>query len=519
MSADRSVPPTTRRREVGQTRRRPAQPHAGRPRSTRAGVAAPQALPLRPDPFERRPSDRPRSRPHPRTQTRRGPANRSPRSGAASKEGLGRRIRFIRIVLVLVFLLIVYRLVDVQVFESSRYGASASEELTQQVPIPALRGTIYDRQGSVLALSVATETVLADDFQVQHPQSEARRLAPLLGLSTARLAALLHQDSGYVPLAENVPQARAAQVSAGAFAGITMVASSQRVTPNGSLAAPVLGTVHQSGTGAAGLEYQYNTTLAGKAGSETLLESPSGVVLPGTPVAEHEAARRGTGLELTLDEPLQYTTEQDLAAQIVATHALSGVAEVMDVRTGDILSMASLVNNTPKAGTAATPPTTGTVAKKTAGTISIGPKGPVSEASSDLALTQLYEPGSVFKLVTFSAALQDGLISPSTTFTVPDQIQFDGSTFHDAEVHPTEQLTATQILAQSSNIGTSEIARDLGESRLLAQVGQLGFGTRTGLGYPGEESGHHRRGGPVGADRLRLAAHRPGRRGHRPAGP
>ena len=113
----------------------------------------------------------------------------------------------------------------------------------------------------------------------------------------------------------------------------------------------------------------------------------------------------------------------------------------------------------------------------------------MNEASSNLAVTQLYEPGSVFKLVTFSAALQNGLINPNSVFTVPDQIQLDGSTFHDADPHPTEQLTATQILAQSSNIGTGLIAQGVGESRLLNQVKALGFGQSTGLDFPGESPG------------------------------
>jgi cell division protein FtsI (penicillin-binding protein 3) len=121
--------------------------------------------------------------------------------------------------------------------------------------------------------------------------------------------------------------------------------------------------------------------------------------------------------------------------------------------------------------------------------VSIGPKDAVEEAPSNLAVTQLYEPGSVFKLVTFSAALQEGLISPSSVFTVPDHMQLDGSTFHDAEPHPIESLSATQILAQSSNIGTSEIAQGVGEQRLLAQVKALGFGQPTGLSFPGESPG------------------------------
>src|ERR1700728_3575992 len=141
----------------------------------------------------------------------------------------------------------------------------------------------------------------------------------------------------------------------------------------------------------------------------------------------------------------------------------------MDERTGQILSMAYETAN-PLRAIGVTPPATAT---PSAGVVSIGPNDAVNEASSNLAVTQLYEPGSVFKLVTFSAALQDGLINPNSVFTVPDQISLDGSTFHDAEPHPTEQLSATQILAQSSNIGTSMIATDLGEQRLLNQVKKL----------------------------------------------
>ena len=159
----------------------------------------------------------------------------------------------------------------------------------------------------------------------------------------------------------------------------------------------------------------------------------------------------------------------------------------MDVKTGQILSMANLVATHP--GPVGTTTPAGHDPSAPGGVVPIGPHDAVDEAPNNLAVTQLYEPGSVFKLVTFSAALQDGLINPNSVFTVPDQIKLDGSTFHDAEPHPTEQLTATQILAQSSNIGTSEIAQGVGEQRLLAQVKALGFGQPTGLDFPGESPG------------------------------
>jgi cell division protein FtsI (penicillin-binding protein 3) len=387
-------------------------------------------------------------------------------------------------VLVVALLLLVARLVDVQVLHSAQYTAAARGEASISVPLPSLRGGIYDRNGSPLALSVATDDVVADDFQVTHPVTTATALTGLLHVPAATLATELHRRSGYVVLARQLSQSSAQKIANDNYPGITTVADSKRTVTNGNLATPVLGFTNAAGQGAAGLESGQNQLLSGTAGKETIIESPSGVTLPQSPVADRVGSKAGTGLELTLDTQLQYEAEQALASAIETSNSVSGTAIVMDVKTGQILSMANLAATHPAALGATTTPKVAA-----GGVIPIGPKDAVDEASSNLAVTQLYEPGSVFKLVTFSAALADGLINPNTVFSVPDQIELDGSTFHDAEPHPTESLTATQILAQSSNIGTSEIAQDLGEQRLLAQVKNLGFGESTGLDFPGESPG------------------------------
>jgi cell division protein FtsI (penicillin-binding protein 3) len=388
-------------------------------------------------------------------------------------------------VLVLAVLLLVARLIDVQVLNSGHYQAEAQGESTTTIALTALRGGIYARDGSPLALSVPTDDVIADDFQVAHPVKTADALSPLLGVPAATLAGELHRHTGYVVLAKQLSLNKGQKVAADAFPGITLVNDSKRVVTNGNLASPVLGFTNAAGAGAAGIEYGDNKLLSGTAGRETLIESPSGVALPQSPVADKVGSRAGTGVELTLDPQLQYETEQALAKGIVSSQALDGMAVVMDTKTGQILSMANLVSTHPDAPVSATAPSDA----EADGVIPIGPKDAVNEAPQNYAVTQLYEPGSVFKLVTFSAALQDGLINPNSVFTVPDQITLDGSLFHDADPHPTEQLTATQILAQSSNIGTSEIAQSLGEQRLLAQVKNLGFGLPTGLSFPGESPG------------------------------
>jgi cell division protein FtsI (penicillin-binding protein 3) len=409
------------------------------------------------------------------------------RQGSWASGTFRRRIRLVRILLALALVALVVRLVDVQIVHAGGYEAAARGESSISVSLPSLRGGIYARDGSPLALSVATEDVVADDFQVAHPVKTALALSPLLNIPATTLALKLHERSGYVVLERQLSESTAQKIDADSIPGITLIADSKRVVPNGNLASPVLGFTNAAGQGAAGLEYGDNRLLAGVAGRETIMASPSGVTLPQSPVTNQTATTPGTGIELTIDSQLQYEAEQSLAKAIETSNSMSGTAVVMDVKTGQILTIANLVANHPtaSAGPAATPTTT----TDANGVIPIGPNDAINEAPSNLAVTQLYEPGSVFKLVTFSAALQDDLINPNSVFTVPDQIMLDGSVFHDAELHPTERLTATQILAQSSNIGTSEIAQGVGEQRLLAQVKALGFGQPTGLDFPGESPG------------------------------
>jgi cell division protein FtsI (penicillin-binding protein 3) len=409
----------------------------------------------------------------------------------------------VRILVAAIFGMFTLRLVWIQVVGHAGYAQAARAELTRTIQVPAVRGGIYDRNGSILAISVIRKTVVADPYLITDPASAAAELAPILGTSASVLRGQLTLPSGFVYLAHRVSDQVAAKVAALGINGINLIDEAQRVSPDGQLAAPVVGFVGSDGTGLSGLEYQYQDLLAGKAGSETYQAAPDGVVLStgsgsGAPVP-------GTGLELTIDQSLQYVAERALGAEIVAAHATGGTAIVEDVHTGQILAMANLTATTPGAAPvqgggagsgAAAPSVAPSMAPVPAAQqpAAVAPSVPflppgVQEAPSNTAVTQVYEPGSVFKLVTFSAALTDGLITPQENISVPPDLPMGRYTFHDAEVHGQETLTATQVLAQSSNIGTIEITQRLGRDRLLAQIAHLGFGSPTGLRFPGESQG------------------------------
>ena len=364
---------------------------------------------------------------------------------------------------VLAFALIAGRLVQIQALGISGVGAYWRGEVTRSVAVPVLRGSILSRTGRLLAASIAGSEVVADDLQVNDVNHEAAELAPLLGVTPSRLESELSGRSGFVVLAPFVDPVVARRVAALDAAGITEEPASQRVYPNGTLAADVIGNVHADGSGASGLEYEYNAALAGHAGKEVLLVGPDGQELPGGVLVD-DPARPGTDLKLTLSRYIQYRTEQALAAEMVASHSRWGSAVILDSRSGDILAMVNL-----QAGP--TPTSTPVV------------------AGSNLAVSRVFEPGSVMKLATFSGALTRGLVTPDTVVRVPDRLSIDGSLFHDAEVHPTENLTATQVLAESSNVGTIKIAEKLGKDGLYQYLNAFGFGRPVGLGFPGTSWG------------------------------
>ncbi len=390
-----------------------------------------------------------------------------------------RRFLLLRGVLILGFAIVALRLAQVQVLQHATLAKESLAQVRETLSTPALRAGIYDRQGQVIAISQPTDSVIADDFQISQPASEAAALTNLVHVPVATLTRLLSEKNGYVILNSHLDLNDGKTVAAAYFPGIVVEPSSTRNYPNGTLAQSVIGRTNASGVGDTGLEYQYQSQLAGQPGAVRQFVSQSGVPLPSSPTVTVKKPVPGVGLELTLDNQLQFVTERYLGAELASTQAISGLAVVMDVKTGQILADASLVNTKQNPGVLGPIPAWGS---------SIGVPG-IEQTINNLPFTLAYEPGSVFKIVTFSAALNENLITPTTKFTVPGQIIVGTRLFHDAEPHGTETLTATQIIAQSSNIGTYEIGQRVGEAGILAQVERLGFGQLTTTNFPGETPG------------------------------
>ena len=401
------------------------------------------------------------------------------RTGSRKTSPGRRRLLLLRATLALAFCVLGVRLVFLQVIDHAHYAALSVAQVRTDLTTTALRGGVYDRHGQTLAVSRPTSLVIADDFQIASPATEAKAMSPLVHVPLATLTALLSKKSGYVIVNNALDLVDGRKLSSLMFPGIVVQDSSVRTYPDGTLATSLLGGVNASGAGSTGVEYEFQKLLAGQAGITREFVSASGVNLPASHPTVIRKAKPGVGLELTIDSSLQYVTERSLARDLKTYDGLTGLAVVMDVKTGEILADASLVNTKTTVGALGPIPSWGQ---------NVGYAG-IDQTINNLPFSQAYEPGSVFKVVTFSAALQAGLITPTTVFPVPNSVVVGGRLFHDAENHGLEHLTATQVLAQSSNIGTYEIGARVGESGILAQVERLGFGQTTSINFPGETQG------------------------------
>jgi len=366
---------------------------------------------------------------------------------------------------------ILVRLVVLQVKDASALEQLALRQRIQRITIPAERGTIFDRSGQELAMSLPAKAVYADPHVVTDPSAEARAIASTLGLDETTVRAALQErvvngrPVRFVYLDRGVDVGTAKRLADQDLAGIGFLAESRRYYPAADLAPQVLGYVGLDGTGLSGLELQYERILAGTSGSRVFQEDPSGTLIPQAGSVAIPP-RPGDDLVLTIDRDIQYRAQVALQNAVRTNHAKGGTVLVMDPKTGAVLAMASYPWFDPNRFDRSNP-----------------------AAQRNRAVTDAYEPGSVNKVITAAAAIQEHLFNLNQRFTVPDQMMVSDHLFHDAEVHPTEKMTLGDIIAYSSNIGTIKVAALLGQQRFASYLYRFGFGRPTGIDFPGESAG------------------------------
>jgi cell division protein FtsI (penicillin-binding protein 3) len=398
---------------------------------------------------------RPVSKTHPRRPLPRPAPKRSP----------ARRLVALLLVFILCLAGIMARLVLLQVRDASAYQELARDQRMRRVALPASRGSIFDRTGQELAMSLPATAVFADPQLIQKRASTARTVARALDLRYRDVFAKLSRPGRFVYLARGVTAAGADALRRRHLPGIGFHSESRRHYPARDLAPQVLGFVGVDGNGLAGLELQYERRLAGRAGHVVVESGPQGIQIPqGTSLDVPPVA--GDGLVLTIDEDIQYRAQEALAAAVKANHAKGGTVIVMDPGSGEILAMADYPWFDPNR---------------------------FREAKAgyfrNRAVTDVYEPGSVNKVVTAVAALEEGVLKLKERLRVEDRYTMSGKTFTDAHPHSPQDMTLGDVIAYSSNIGAIQVAERLGKERLYAYLQRFGLTERTGVDFPGESPG------------------------------
>ena len=376
------------------------------------------------------------------------------------------RLRLLLLLIIFTFAALGARAAWIQTVRASSLAAMAQTQAKKAVVLPAGRGTIFDRLGNPLAIGEQATDVIADPMQISDPRREARVAAKVLGIPFRPLYRQLSDRSrGFVYVERKAQPKLATALEKRHLVGFTFASDQKRTYPQGTVAASVLGYAGTDNTGLSGLELELNRQLRGTPGSATIVRDALGQPVN---TIQQRPARDGRDVFLTLDGHIQANAEQVLEQTVQQWHAKDATAIVIDPKTGAILGMAQEPGYDANAYPAAT----------------------TRNITADHAVTDVFEPGSVFKVVTIGGALSQHDITPNTAIRVPGSLHVADRVIHDAEPHGFETLKVKQILQRSSNIGTDIIAaRYLGESGLKKWMARFGFGRRTGIELPEESRG------------------------------
>jgi cell division protein FtsI/penicillin-binding protein 2 len=389
--------------------------------------------------------------------------------------GIAKRLAVVVIVMLVAGLGLVGRLVDLQLVHHENYREQAQVEHLSRLDILPRRGAILDRNGYPLAASVDAYDVLVDKHiwgDGEKARPEAEQLADVINRPTEDILADLEGSiSREVVVARGLDYRASTAVGEERIDGVRLMRSSRRVYPEGNMAPALLGFLGRDNLGLTGLEADYNDVLGGAAGALVYERDGKGNLIP-VGQQKRVAAEPGADIVLTIDRYAQYLSERELDTTIKEHKASGGTIIIMDVRTGAILAMASRPS------------------------FDVTHLDLSDEDKEDLyrnrAVTDLYEPGSVFKTITMSAALNEGVVSPQSTYVDEGVARVSGWPIQNWDLGAHGVQTATQVLTKSLNTGAVWLSGLLGPDRFYDYVERFGFGQLTGVGLSGEAPGQVR---------------------------
>jgi len=377
------------------------------------------------------------------------------------------RTRLFALVLTVWAAVVVGRLVQVQIAQGTRYRARAQRQQERRIEIKGSRGSILDREGRELAVSVEAASVYAIPDDIENPRAAAQALAPLLGMTPAEVLEKIKSEKGFVWVRRQIDTAAGEGVRSLKLAGIHLVAEPKRFYPKGHLASAVLGFVGTDDSGLAGLEHLYDKTIRGKPGEIVALTDARRSRYGEAETASSRPAEEGASLILSLDSGVQFAAERELAAAMVEHRAKSGSIVILDPWNGEILAMASAPDFDPN---------------------EFG-RYP-GDVRRNHAVADCYEPGSTFKIVTGALALDEGLVSLDEIIDTGDgTIRVANTLIQEADHHRYGALTLGGVFEHSSNVGIIRVGLRLGARRLYDGARSFGVGLPTGVDLPGENAG------------------------------
>lgn len=377
------------------------------------------------------------------------------------------RSKFIVAAIALGFVGLAGRAAWVQVFGNDFFQKQGEVRFARTLELPANRGRILDRNGLLLATSVPAPSIWAIPEDVDATPAQLAELARLLGMPLPELnRKLADEDKTFVWLKRQVDEPVAQQIAALNLKGVYQRKEYRRKYPEGEAAAHVVGFTNVEDKGQEGVELAFNSELSGRAGSRRVIKDRMGRVVED--VGDTVPAVPGRDLQLSIDSKVQFFAYQKLREAVQANKARAGSAVVLDAVTGELLALANYPSYVPDRRQNLT-----------------------GAQLRNIALTDVFEPGSTMKPFTVGLALETGRVKPGTVIqTAPGRIQITGSTISDA--HPHGPLTVEEVIQKSSNVGTVKIALQMQPREMWEMFSQAGFGQKPQLQFPGAATGRLR---------------------------